>query len=259
LPELENKIVAITRSDRDAREFLELVKELGGTAIALPTIEIVPKDLQVAEEFLEKLHEKKYHYCAFMSQQAVSILFGLAHDKVTSALKSTAVIAVGPKTKESLEQHGIEVRLMLKKFSSIGLVELLSEMEPKGKKIILPRSNAANEFATDALIRLGMEVDEVFLYTVSTRSKIEPIWKNFSNLLFQRSVDAVIFTSASNVNSFFEIMAKMSKADVRLDTLTKVVSIGPFTSKALKDRKIECFEAEEHTIRGALQVAKVIV
>ena len=58
-----------------------------------------------------------------------------------------------------------------------------------------------------------MDVDEVFLYTVHTRM-IEPIWKNFSDLLLQRSVDAVIFTSASNVNSFFEIMYKMSKAEV---------------------------------------------
>jgi len=72
-------------------------------------------------------------------------------------------------------------------------------------------------------------------------------------------VDAVIFTSASNVSSFFEIMAKMSKADMRLDTLTKVISIGPFTSKVLRDRKIECFEAEEHTVKGALQIAKEIV
>ncbi len=72
-------------------------------------------------------------------------------------------------------------------------------------------------------------------------------------------MDAVIFTSASNVNSFFEIMYKMSKAEVRLDTLTKVVSIGPFTSKALRDRGIGCFEAEEHTVRGALQVAKEIM
>ena len=148
--------------------------------------------------------------------------------------------------------------MVLKKFSSVGLVDLLSEMEPAGKKIIIPRSSAANEFATDALIRLGMDVDEVFLYTVRTRM-IEPIWKNFSDLLLQRSVDAVIFTSASNVNSFFEIMYKMSKAEVRLDTLTKVVSIGPFTSKALRDRGIGCFEAEEHTVRGALQVAKEIM
>jgi uroporphyrinogen-III synthase len=258
MSELKNKILAITRSDRDAKEFLQLVKEQGGTAIALPTIEIVPKDPQVAEEFLDKLRKKKHHYCAFMSQQAVSVLFDLAYDKVAPVLKSTKVIAVGPKTKQSLEERGIEVRMVLKKFSSVGLVDLLSGIEPAGKKIIIPRSGAANEFARETLIRLGMDVDEVLLYTVRTRM-IEPIWKEFSDLLLQRKVDAVIFTSTSNVNSFFEIMDRMSKAELQLDILTKVVSIGPFTSKALRDRGIECFEAEEHTVRGALQIAREIV
>lgn len=258
MSELKNKILAITRSDRDAKEFLQLVKEQGGTAIALPTIEIVPKDPQVAEEFLDKLRKKKHHYCAFMSQQAVSVLFDLAYDKVAPVLKSTKVIAVGPKTKQSLEERGIEVRMVLKKFSSVGLVDLLSEIEPAGKKIIIPRSGAANEFARETLIRLGMDVDEVLLYTVRTKM-IEPIWKEFSDLLLQRKVDAVIFTSTSNVNSFFEIMDRMSKAELHLNTLTKVVSIGPFTSKALRGRGIECFEAEEHTVRGALQIAKEIV
>jgi uroporphyrinogen-III synthase len=93
---------------------------------------------------------------------------------------------------------------------------------------------------------------------VRTRA-VEPIWKEFCDLLLQERVDAVIFTSASNVNSFFEIMGKVSKDELQLDNLTKVVSIGPLTSKALRDRGIGCFEAEEHTVRGALQIAKQIL
>ncbi len=256
---LKNKTLAITRSSHDAQEFLQLVNGQGGTAIALPAIEIVPKDPQVAEEFIAKLVKKKHNYCAFMSQQAVNVLFDLASDKVAPVLKFTTVIAVGPKTKQSLEEHGIEVRMTLKKFSSAGLVDLLSKMEPVGKKIIIPRSDIANDFATDALSRLGMDVDEISLYTVRTKT-IEPIWWEFSNLLLQKRVNAVIFTSASNVNSFFEIMDKVSTdAKFQLCGLTKVVSIGPFTSKALKEKGVECFEAKEHTIKGALEIAKQIL
>jgi uroporphyrinogen-III synthase len=255
---LKNKILAITRSEHDAKEFLQLVREQGGRAIAIPAIEIVPQGSEVAEEFLDKLHKKKHYYCAFMSQQAVNILFDLARDKIAPVLKSTTVIAVGPKTKQSLEERGIDVRLVLEKFSSFGLVDLLSGIEPAGKKIIIPRSGAANDFATEALTRLGMEVDEIFLYTVRTRA-IEPIWKEFYDLLLQKKMDAIIFTSASNVNSFFEIMGKVSNDELHLDSITKVISIGPFTSKALKERGIECFEAGEHTVRGALQIAKQIL
>ena len=258
MPGLKDKVLAITRSERDAKEFLQLVREQGGRAIALPAIEIVPKGPEVAEQFIDKLRKKKHYYCAFMSQQAVNILFDLARDKIAPVLKSTTVIAVGPKTKQSLEEHGIKVGLVLEKFSSFGLIDLLSRIEPAGKKIIIPRSGAANNFATDALIRLGMDVDEILLYTVRTRA-VEPIWKEFCDLLLQKRVDAIIFTSASNVNSFFEIMDMVSKDELQLDSITKVVSIGPFTSKVLRDRGIECFEAEEHTVRGALQIAKQVL
>jgi uroporphyrinogen-III synthase len=258
MPGLKNKILAITRSERDAKEFLQLVREQAGRAIALPTIDIVPQGPEVAEEFLDKLRKKKHYYCAFMSQQAVNILFDLAHDKIAPLLKSTTVIAVGPKTKQSLEERGIKVGLVLEKFSSFGLVDLMSGIEPVGKKIIIPRSGAANDFATEALIRLGMDVDEILLYTVRTRA-VEPIWKEFCDLLLQKKVDAIIFTSTSNVNSFFEIMDKVYKDELQLDNITKVVSIGPFTTKALRDRGIECFEAQEHTVKGALQIAKQIL
>lgn len=258
MPGLKDKVLAITRNERDAKEFLQLVREQGGRAIALPAIEIVPKGPEVAEQFIDKLRKKKHYYCAFMSQQAVNILFDLARDKIAPVLKSTTVIAVGPKTKQSLEEHGIKVGLVLEKFSSFGLIDLLSRIEPAGKKIIIPRSGAANNFATAALIRLGMDVDEILLYTVRTRA-VEPIWKEFCDLLLQKRVDAIIFTSASNVNSFFEIMDRVSKDELQLDSITKVVSIGPFTSKVLRDRGIECFEAEEHTVRGALQIAKQVL
>jgi uroporphyrinogen-III synthase len=258
MPGLKDKVLAITRSERDAKEFLQLVREQGGRAIALPAIEIVPKGPEVVEQFIDKLRKKKHYYCAFMSQQAVNILFDLAREKIAPVLKSTTVIAVGPKTKQSLEEHGIKVGLVLEKFSSFGLIDLLSRIEPAGKKIIIPRSGAANNFATAALIRLGMDVDEILLYTVRTRA-IEPIWKEFCDLLLQKRVDAIIFTSASNVNSFFEIMERVSKDELQLDSITKVVSIGPFTSKVLRGRGIECFEAEEHTVRGALQIAKQVL
>ncbi|HEU4606064.1 MAG TPA: uroporphyrinogen-III synthase [Nitrososphaera sp.] len=258
MPGLKDKVIAITRGERDAAEFSQLVSEEGGRAIALPTIEVVPKGPDAAKDFLARLEKKKHDYCAFMSPQAVKILFDYAGREAALALKSTTVIAVGPKTKESLVEHGVNVRLMPAKFSSAGLVELLSALKAKGEKIIIPRSGAANEFATKALEDLGMQVDEVLLYTVRT-APVTFAWSEFSELLLQKKVDAVIFTSASSVGSFFEIMGKLSGVDLQLDTLAKVVSIGPFTSKELKGRMIKYFEAEEHTVRGALELARKIV
>ncbi len=254
----QNKVLAITRNERDAGEFLRIVAEGGGRGIALPTIDVVPKGPAAVQDFLGKLRKTRYDYCAFMSPQAVSILFEHAGREATVALKSTTVIAVGPRTKEGLVEHGVDVRLMPDSFSSAGLVELLSYLKPKKKKIIIPRSGAANESAAKALEDLGMQVDEVLLYTVRTATPTF-VWSEFSNLLAEKKVDAVIFTSASSVGSFFEIMGRLGITDLQLNDLTKVVSIGPLTSKELEARNLECFEAVEHTVAGALKLAKKVV
>lgn len=263
---LRNKIVAITRNEHEAKEFSELVNEQGGRSIALPTIEIVPTGPLVAQEFIDRLQRKKHHYCAFMSSQAVNILFDFVDEqKVMAALKPTAVIAVGPKTKQSLEKHGIPVKLVPEKFSSLGLVEMMGTQSPVGRSIIIPRSDASNEFVAESLKSLGMKVDEIFLYAVRA-CKPTSIWSEFSSLLQQRKIDAIIFTSASTVEAFFEIIGKLLAMDltqadnnIHLNSLTKVVSIGPFTSKELEKRKIRYSEAMEHTIKGIFELTLRIV
>ena len=255
---LRNKVLAITRNEYNAREFSSIVEEEGGRVIALPTIELVSKGSEPVKEFLDKLQRSKHDYCAFMSPQAVNMIFEAAGREAVLVLKSTVVIAVGPKTKQALEENGVHVRLMPDTFSSEGLVELLSSMDPAGKTIIIPRSGAANELANKSLKDLRMQVDEVILYTVQT-SPITYAWKDFTDLLQQKKIDAIIFTSSSTVNSFFEIMEKILPDELQLDDLTKVISIGPFTTKELKRRKVKCFQAKQHTVIGALEIAKKII
>jgi len=255
---LRNRIIAITRSRQDADEFLQMVAAEGGTTIALPTIQIVPKGPKAAADFLGKL-KLKFDYCAFMSSQAVDVLFNHAPSKETvAALNKLQVIAVGPKTRAKLEEHCVRVSLVPDRFSSAGLAELLSRKRPEGKSIIIPRSAAANDFAAKALVKLGMKVEEVLLYTIRTSHPGEE-WQTFVLLLKKRKVDGIIFTSASSVRAFFEIMAKISKNNERLDRLTKVISIGPFTSRELEKRGIEYLESKEHTVKGTFDLARRVI
>ena len=101
---------------------------------------------------------------------------------------------------------------------------------------------------------MGMQDDEIFLYTVRT-CQPSAIWSEFSILLQHKEINAIIFTSASTVKSFFEIMSQMSQTDssIQRDMLTTVVSIGPLTSKELEKRKLKYIEAREHTIKGTFE------
>jgi uroporphyrinogen-III synthase len=263
---LENKIFAITRKKDDAREFAQLVSSEGGKTIALSTIDIVPKDPSVVVKFIDIINKKKHDYCAFMSQQAVDILFDLANridktSEVISILNSRTIVAVGPKTRQSLIDRAIDVKLLPRKYSSQGLVDLFSKIElAKTKKILIPRSAASNEFTKKALSGLGMTVDELNLYTIQT-SRINSVWKDFALLIEQKKVDSIVFTSASAVQSFFEIMQKISLHNTTtfLNDVKAIISIGPFTTEELRKRNIRPFEAHEHTMRGTFELAKAIL
>ncbi len=256
---LKGKVLAITRDEKEAAEFSRLVKAEAGRSIALPTIEIMPGPIEAARLFVDRLTSIKHEFCAFLSAQAVEVLFTMAgHEEIIQALRATSIIAVGPKTKATLEELGVQVTMMPSRFSSEGMIEMLSSMNPAGKKIIIPRSAAADEYAAQALKSLGMHVDEIVLYGVRTRSpSVE--WKEFAELLTAGRVDVLIFTSASSVESFFEILNKVAPKGVDLNKVTNVLSIGPFTSRELRKRAVVCVESQDHTVRGTIELATAVL
>src|SRR5215212_2352119 len=174
----------------------------GGKTIALPTIEIVPRDPKVILEFIDDINQGEHDYCAFMSQWAVNVLFDLANtmkktDQIISLLNNRTIIAVGPKTREYLVKQGINVHLMPEKYSAKGMVELFSKMSLiSQKRIIIPRSSASNDFIARDLAKIGIKVDELFLYDVRT-ANVSVIWKDFISLLEKKREVPFIFPTSS--------------------------------------------------------------
>jgi len=265
---LNRKVLAITRNKIEASEFTELVSSEGGTAMALPAIEVVPKPQSNVVGFIDLVKNLKNEelYCAFLSPRVVDFVFdGLVKicksEQLVALLNSCIVVAIGPKTRQRLIEHGIDVKLIPERYSSQGLIELFARMEnTKGKKIVIPRSEASDEFIENALSALQMEVSVFFLYAIRT-SKITPVWNEFISLLEQKKVNAIVFTSASNVKAFFEIARSIlykGRITALLRDVDAVITIGPMTSRELKKHAIRFFESEEHTISGTIEVARRI-
>ena len=78
-------------------------------------------------------------------------------------------------------------------------------------------------------------------------------WNEFRQLFSQNKVDGIIFTSASSVKAFFEIMQKDHEQNKLVDILQKttVISIGPFTADELKKFNVKNVIADVHTISGS--------
>jgi len=112
---------------------------------------------------------------------------------------------------------------------------------------------------TDAqlLEKIGLKVREIYLYDVCA-FKDTSQWNEFRELFSNNKVDGIIFTSASSVNAFFEIMLMDSDEKKLLQDLQriKVVAIGPFTADELKKFGTNYIIADVHTVLGAFETVK---
>ncbi len=259
---LEGKTIAITRSKDDASEFIELARKNGAIPVPLPTIELVSKGEKIVDEFLESIRQYNPDYSVFMSSKAVKLLFDTAKQvdrfkNLQLAVANTVVMSVGPKTTAALESEGIKVNHQPATFSSVGIGEEFTKIHAVGKKVIVPRSGASTPFLKDLLNKIGIDVLEIHLYDVcSFRDTTQ--WNGFRELFSQGRIDGVVFTSASSVRGFFDIMRKDFDDKVLFASLEKlsIVSIGPFTAAELKKFNIKNTVAQVHTVAGAYNIMK---
>lgn len=259
---LDGKTIAITRSKDDATEFIALAQQNNANPIPLPTIELVSKGDKIVDEFLKSIETYNPDYSVFMSSKAVKLLFDTAKqarkfDQLQLAVANTTVMSVGPKTTTALENEGIKVNHQPTTFSSVGVGEEFTSIHAVGKKVIIPRSGASTPFLKELLNKIGIDVLEIHLYDVCAFRDTTQ-WNGFRELFSQNKVDGVVFTSASSVRGFFDIMSKDYDAETLLDNLVKlsVVSIGPFTSDELKKFNVKNTVAEVHTVAGAFDAMK---
>ena len=257
---IEGKTIAITRSKDDSQEFIDLITKEKGNVLPLPTIELVSKGEKIVDEFLSALADEDPDYSVFMSSKAVSLLFETAKkvgkfEELQLAITNTIVLAVGPKTKDALEKENVKVAYMPQRYSSVGIGEIFTKLNAVGKKAIVPRSGASTPFLKDLLEKIGLHVTELYLYDVCAFRDTSQ-WNEFRDMFSQDKVDGIIFTSASSVRAFFEIMSKDHDENRLVDMLhkTMVVSIGPFTADELKKFSVKNAVADVHTIPGSFDV-----
>ena len=262
---IKGKTIAITRSKDDSEEFIDLITRENGNVLPLPTIELVSKGEKIVDEFLSALENEDPDFSVFMSSKAVSLLFDTAKkldkfEKLQLAVANTTVIAVGPKTKAVLEKENVKVAYMPERYSSVGIGEVITKLNAVGKKVIVPRSGASTPFLKELLEKIGLSVIELYLYDICAFRDTSQ-WNEFRQLFSQNKVDGIIFTSASSVRAFFEIITKDHEESKLVDMLQKItiVSIGPFTADELKKFNVKNIIANVHTIPGSVEaIAKAL-
>ncbi|MCX5849715.1 MAG: uroporphyrinogen-III C-methyltransferase [Deltaproteobacteria bacterium] len=248
---LFGKGVVITRPEKQADDLARLLVKEGANPINFPTIKIVPppswRELDAA---IKKLEE--YEWLIFTSANGVAFFFErlLAKKKDIRDLKGVKICCIGPATAQQVENKGIKVDLVPKKFISEGILKSFSGKNLKGKKILIARAAKARDVLPEGLKKLGAKVNVVTAYvTVSSGKK-----KNDLETLFKENqVDVITFTSSSTVHNFIKIMG----SGFKLPKGVKIACIGPVTAAAAKKAGFSVdIHQEEYTMEGLVDALK---
>jgi uroporphyrinogen-III synthase len=251
---LEGKAVLITRRPEQAGEMIEEIERLGGRAVIFPSIEIIdPESWRPVDEIISRLDQ--FDAIVFASSNAAERFLGRC-GKSSSAramLRTLEVVAVGQKTRETVERFGIKVTLVPESHSARGLARSLGSGGIHAKRFLIPRGDLAREELPRGLQELGASVETVTVYrTILPRGAERDV---ICNRILRGEIDIITFASPSAVNNFTSLFSREEL--VSLASHVAVAVIGPTTEEAARDAGLRVNAvAHEPTARELIHAAQ---
>jgi uroporphyrinogen III methyltransferase/synthase len=228
---LFGKTVVVTRAREQASKLVERLQELGAECLEVPTIEIVPpEDWTTVDKSIDNLDT--YDWIVFSSVNGVRFFFErlFTKGKDIRALRDVKLCAVGPATAKELERLGLRTDMIPESYRAESIIEEFRKKDMTGKKVLLPHPKEARPVIPVELRDMGAIVEEVIAYYT------RPVCHNFEELkelLQEREVDLVTFTSSSTVKNFKKLFTEEEARALLSDVA--FASIGPITADTAKE------------------------
>lgn len=244
---LFGKRVLVTRSREQASVLSEALEALGAEPLEFPTIGVAePENYAPLDQAVSNLGS--YKWVIFTSVNGVDYFFKRLryHRKDIRELAGSKICAIGPKTREALEEYGLIVDYVPVEFRAEEILKMLQGKIAVGDRVLLPRADIARVLLPEALTGLGALVDEVTAYrTVSGEGQGERIVE----MLSKGEIHVITFTSSSTVRNFVNMLGVTDFDNLLADAT--VACIGPVTADTARDMGVRVdLVAEEYTIEG---------
>lgn len=219
--------ILITRTRHQASDLATQFEALGATPILIPTIEIVaPETYAPLDAVLAELDT--YDWLLFTSANAVEVFY--QRREFAGYTRVPKIAAIGPATAKAVQGIGLSVDLMPPQYVAESLAEALFP-HAHGARMLLIRAAEARDFLPEALTAAGAQVTIAEAYRnrvpADSIAALQQIFADPANY-----VDAITFTSTSTARNLF---ALLEAADLRLPETIVRASIGPITSRSLRD------------------------
>ncbi len=230
LPLFGRKIL-VTRAREQASELSDRLRQLGAVVVEIPTIEMIPpQSWDDVDHCISRMDG--YDWIIFTSANGLKFLLQRLVDSGQDirALKGPKICAIGPGTAQALQASKIRVDFVPGEYRAEAIFEGLGKENLNGKRILIPRAKVARDVLPAALKNSGALVDVVEVYqTVCPREKaLEAL-----ELLRQRTLSAITFTSSSTVTNFVELVGEKDVAELAQGVT--IASIGPVTAEKARN------------------------
>ena len=251
---LSGKVVLVTRAAGQEGALTERLAALGAEVLAMPVIRVAdPEDWGPADAAISALDT--FDWLVLTSSNGVERFFSrlVALGRDAGGLAGTRVAVVGRATAQALRARGLEPAMVPESFRSEGLVESFRSLPGSNEtRVLIARAADARELLPDQLRALGFDVSVVPVYRLVP---VEPSPEALARLV-AGEVDIVTLSSGGIARRFFEVLRQAGAEPLEALRSVCVASIGPVTSRALRELgrepDVEAAEADAGSLVGAL-------
>jgi uroporphyrinogen-III synthase len=239
--------VLITRPRNKTADFAAALDLIGAEPVYLPCIEIKPvPDTTLLDRALNQLH--CYDWLIFTSANAVEAVWKrMAALGVKSLPQDLHLAAVGPKTADCLQAHGLYPDFVPSEYTSARILPGLGSLNKRW--VLLPSADIAD----DHLPRAIQTMDGVaHVITAYKTLPPEPDSQGLAEL--RQGVDVITFTSGSTVRNFVSLVRDAGLEPFTLPGKPRIACIGPKTADAARETgfKVDIM-AKEYTVDGLVK------
>jgi uroporphyrinogen-III synthase len=247
---LSGRRILVTRARYQAGRLADELRARGAEVVEIPAIEIVPPaSYEPLDRALGNLSQ--YRWLIVTSANGVAALRGRMEKLGLTAngFAHLRIAAIGSATARALRELGLEPAITPPEYMAESLVEALGE-QTRGQRVLLARAAVARDTIPDALRARGAQVDVVDAYQTVIPADSVTALGTFVDA-DGRAPDAATFASSSAVTNFLGLLRE---AGLAVPAGMKAVSIGPITSRTLRDRGWEpAAEADPHDLPGLVE------
>jgi uroporphyrinogen III methyltransferase/synthase len=222
--------VVVTRTRQQASALTRKLRELGADVLEIPTIRVVPRDLDAMQR--QKLMHigQFFDWLVFTSPNTVGRFFAeyMRSQVDIRSLAGVKIAAVGPGTKNELTRFHLWLDLIPEKFTAEELAKKFSNMNIGKLRFCFPHGDLADPLLANSLREGGAQVEEWTFY--ETQPETDDANGARARYLHE-GAHWITFTSSSTAENWHALQLQRAAGTPQ----PKIVSMGPVTSSKVRE------------------------